>query len=40
MRAMIDNLHYVKDLGLRSRTALEKGDSDGFGTADARALGA
>jgi D-glycero-alpha-D-manno-heptose-7-phosphate kinase len=30
--AMIDNLHYVKDLGLRSKTALEKGDLAGFGT--------
>jgi D-glycero-alpha-D-manno-heptose-7-phosphate kinase len=29
--AMIDNLHYVKDLGLRSKTALEKGDMAGFG---------
>jgi D-glycero-alpha-D-manno-heptose-7-phosphate kinase len=29
--AMIDNLHYVKDLGLRSKTALEKGDMEGFG---------
>jgi D-glycero-alpha-D-manno-heptose-7-phosphate kinase len=29
--AMIDNLHQVKDIGLRSRTALEKGDLTGFG---------
>jgi D-glycero-alpha-D-manno-heptose-7-phosphate kinase len=29
--AMIDNLHYVKDLGLRSKAALEKGDLAGFG---------
>jgi D-glycero-alpha-D-manno-heptose-7-phosphate kinase len=29
--AMIDNLHYVKDLGLRSRSALEAGDLVGFG---------
>ena len=29
--SMIDNLHYVKDLGLRSKTALEGGDLDGFG---------
>jgi D-glycero-alpha-D-manno-heptose-7-phosphate kinase len=29
--AMIDNLHYVKDLGLRSKAALEKGDMVGFG---------
>jgi D-glycero-alpha-D-manno-heptose-7-phosphate kinase len=29
--AMIDNLHYVKDLGLRSKAALEKGDIAGFG---------
>jgi D-glycero-alpha-D-manno-heptose-7-phosphate kinase len=29
--AMIDNLHYVKDLGLRSKAALEKGDMPGFG---------
>ena len=28
---MIDNLHYVKDLGLRSKAALEKGDMTGFG---------
>jgi D-glycero-alpha-D-manno-heptose-7-phosphate kinase len=28
---MLDNLHYVKDLGLRSRKALEDGDSAGFG---------
>lgn len=27
---MIDNLHYVKELGLRSRTALEQGDTEGF----------
>jgi D-glycero-alpha-D-manno-heptose-7-phosphate kinase len=27
---MLDNLHYVKDLGLRSRAALEKGDIPGF----------
>ncbi len=29
--AMIDNLHYVKDLGLRSKAALETGDLIGFG---------
>ena len=29
--SMIDNLHYVKDLGLRSKTTLEKGDLAGFG---------
>jgi D-glycero-alpha-D-manno-heptose-7-phosphate kinase len=29
---MIDNLHYVKELGLRSRSALEQGDTDGFAT--------
>ena len=28
---MLDNLHYVKDLGLRSRAALEKGDLGAFG---------
>jgi len=28
--AMIDNLHYVKELGLRSRSALENGDVEGF----------
>jgi len=28
---MIDNLHYVKDLGYRSRAALEGGDLIGFG---------
>jgi D-glycero-alpha-D-manno-heptose-7-phosphate kinase len=30
-RAMIDNLHYLKDLGLRSKAKLEKGDLVGFG---------
>ena len=29
--AMIDNLHYVKDLGLRSKAALERNDLTGFG---------
>ncbi len=29
--AMIDNLHYVKDLGYRSKAALESGDLTGFG---------
>ena len=29
--AMIENLHYVKDLGLRSKAALESGDLNGFG---------
>ena len=29
--AMINNLHYVKDLGLRGRSALEAGDLAGFG---------
>jgi D-glycero-alpha-D-manno-heptose-7-phosphate kinase len=29
--AMIQNLHYVKDLGLRSRDALERGDTALFG---------
>ena len=28
---MVQNLHFVKDLGLRSRAALEAGDLDGFG---------
>ncbi len=27
---MIDNLHYVKELGLRSRAALGQGDTEGF----------
>lgn len=27
---MIDNLHYVKELGLRSQAALENGDCEGF----------
>jgi len=27
---MVQNLHFVKDLGLRSRAALESGDLDGF----------
>ncbi|CAN5253088.1 GHMP kinase [soil metagenome] len=30
-KAMIDNLHYVKDLGFRSKAALEKSDLAGFG---------
>ena len=29
--AMVQNLHYVKDLGLRSQTALETGDLNRFG---------
>jgi D-glycero-alpha-D-manno-heptose-7-phosphate kinase len=28
--AMIDNLHYVKELGLRSKSALEEGDCEGY----------
>jgi D-glycero-alpha-D-manno-heptose-7-phosphate kinase len=28
--AMIDNLHYVKELGLRSKAALEQGDVEGY----------
>ena len=28
---MLKNLHYVKELGLRSQEALEKGDGEGFG---------
>jgi D-glycero-alpha-D-manno-heptose-7-phosphate kinase len=27
---MIDNLHYVKELGLHSKAALERGDTEGF----------
>jgi D-glycero-alpha-D-manno-heptose-7-phosphate kinase len=27
---MIDNLHFVKELGLRSKAALEQGDVEGF----------
>ncbi len=27
---MIDNLHFVKELGLRSKSALEQGDTEGF----------
>ena len=30
-QSMIDNLHYVKDLGFRSRAALERGDLDAYG---------
>ena len=30
-KAMIDNLHFVKDLGVRSKNALEKGDIYAFG---------
>ena len=37
--AMIDNLHYVKDLGLRSKTALETRRPRRLRPADARALG-
>ena len=29
--SMIDNLHYVKDIGLRSKAALERGDLTAFG---------
>jgi D-glycero-alpha-D-manno-heptose-7-phosphate kinase len=29
--AMIDNLHYVKDLGLRIKDALEQGETERFG---------
>jgi D-glycero-alpha-D-manno-heptose-7-phosphate kinase len=29
---MIDNLHFVKELGLRSKEALEQGDTEGFAT--------
>jgi D-glycero-alpha-D-manno-heptose-7-phosphate kinase len=29
--SMIDNLHYVKDIGLRSKSALEQGDLAAFG---------
>jgi D-glycero-alpha-D-manno-heptose-7-phosphate kinase len=29
--AMVENLHYVKDLGVRSKAALESGDLNGFG---------
>ena len=28
---MLKNLHYVKELGLRSQEAIEKGDGEGFG---------
>lgn len=30
-QAMLENLHFVKDLGYRSKAALEKGDLAGFG---------
>jgi len=30
-KIMLDNLHFVKDLGLRSKKALETGDLEGFG---------
>jgi D-glycero-alpha-D-manno-heptose-7-phosphate kinase len=30
-QAMLDNLHYVKELGYRSKTALEQGDAERFG---------
>lgn len=29
--AMIDNLHFIKDLGSRIKTALERGDTEAFG---------
>lgn len=29
-QSMIDNLHFVKEVGLRSKTALEQGDVEGF----------
>ena len=29
---MLDNLHYVKELGLQSKTALEQGDCTEFGS--------
>jgi D-glycero-alpha-D-manno-heptose-7-phosphate kinase len=29
--AMIDNLHFIKELGSRIKTALERGDTEGFG---------
>src|ERR1700753_3879416 len=29
--SMLDNLHFVKDIGLRSKTALERGDLTAFG---------
>jgi D-glycero-alpha-D-manno-heptose-7-phosphate kinase len=29
---MIENLHFVKDLGLQSKDALERGDLEGFAT--------
>lgn len=31
-KEMIDNLHYIKDLGYRSKACLEEGDINGFGT--------
>ncbi len=37
---MLENLHYVKELGLRSREALESGKTAPVRRADARALGA
>ncbi len=30
-REMVDNMHYVKEIGLRSKAALEAGDLTGFG---------
>ena len=29
-QSMVDNLHFVKELGLRSKAALEQGDTEGF----------
>jgi D-glycero-alpha-D-manno-heptose-7-phosphate kinase len=30
-KAMVDNLHFIKELGIESKTALEKGDLNKFG---------
>ena len=39
-QAMIENLHFVKDLGLQSQRALESGNLRGIRAADGRALAA
>jgi len=36
---MLKNLHYVKDLGYRSKAALERGEASFVRRIDARALG-
>ena len=39
-KGMVDNLHFVKDLGFQSQAALESGDLEEFARLDGRALAA